>query len=80
MSFDYKASAELYPSKSLFKTRQVKYQRFSSAAEALKYAMEDMPAELLRGSLLEVGEERYEGAAIKELYESDAYPLPRRQT
>ena len=80
MTFNYKAAAELYPSKSLFKTRQVKYQRFASAAEALKYAMEEMPAELLRGSLLEVGEERYEGAAIRELYESPAYPLPRSQT
>lgn len=74
---DYNAAAELYPSKSLFKSRQVRYQRFPSAAEAVRYAIEDMPAELLRGSLLEVGEQRFEGTAIRALYDADAYPLAR---
>jgi len=77
--FDYTASAELYPSKSFYKSRQVRYQRFSSAAEAVRYAIEEMPIELLRGSMLEVDEERYEGSAIKDLYDSSSYPLARAQ-
>jgi hypothetical protein len=75
--FDYSALAELYPSKSFYKSRTVRYRRFDNAAEALKYAIEEMPAELLRGSMLEVEEERYEGDAIRALYDDPAYPLAR---
>ncbi|RUT33023.1 hypothetical protein EMQ25_07815 [Arsenicitalea aurantiaca] len=75
--FDYSATAELYPSRSHFRSRQVQYRRFNSAAEALRYAMEEMPPELFRGALLEIDEERYEGDAIRALYEAADYPLPR---
>jgi len=77
-SFDYTVPAELYPSKSFFKTRTVRYQRFDTAAEALRYAIEELPGEMLRGSLLEVDEQRFESAEIKALYDAEAYPLPRR--
>jgi len=76
--FDYTAAAELYPSKSFYKSRQVKYRRFENAAEALQYAIEDMPKELLRGTLLEVNENRFEGSQLRALYDAPAYPLPRK--
>ncbi|MDF2799660.1 MAG: hypothetical protein K0R85_2404 [Devosia sp.] len=78
-NFNYNAAAELYPSKSFYKSRQVRYQRFASAAEALRYAIEEMPAELLRGSLLEVDEQRFEGSDIRDLYYAEDYPLARAQ-
>jgi hypothetical protein len=77
--FDYAASAELYPSKSFFKSRQLQYRRFDTAAEAVRYVIEEMPKELLRGSLLEVEEARFESAQIRALYDAEDYPLDRQQ-
>lgn len=78
-TFDYSASAGLYPCKTVKRTTRLRYQRFDSVAEALRFAIEDMPASLLRGSVLEVDEARYDGQQMQKLYEADAYPLPRRR-
>lgn len=75
--FDYSAAAELYPSKSFYKSRRVRYKRFATAADAVRYAIEEMPAELLHGSLLEVDEQRFDGAQIRGLYSAEAFPLSR---
>ena len=78
MSFDYTALAELYPTRS-YKRRAgcVTYKRFEVAAEAVRFAMEDIAAQLLLGTYLEVEEERFNGKQIRLLYESEDYPLPR---
>jgi hypothetical protein len=79
MSFDYSAFAELYPTKS-YKRRAgcVTYKRFEVAAEAVRFAVEELPSELLLGTYLEVEEERFNGKQIRSLYESNDYPLPRK--
>lgn len=76
-SFDYSASADLYPSSVAGGTAKVTYRRFGRAADALKYAIEEMPTKLLRGTLLEVDERRFSGDQIRELYCGEAYPLER---
>ena len=79
MTFDYAAQAELYPTRS-YKRRagSVKYKRFEVAAEAVRFAMEELPPEFLLGTYLEVEEQRFNGQQIRLLYESRDYPLPRK--
>ena len=78
MAFDYTALGELYPTRG-YKRRagSVTYKRFEVAAEAIRFAMEEMPREYLLGTYLEVAEERFNGSEIRSLYESGNYPLPR---
>ena len=64
-AFDYRAPAELYASSSKTGKRPMRYTRFKSAAEAIKYAVEVLPPELLIGSTLEVKEERFDGFGIR---------------
>jgi hypothetical protein len=72
-SFDYRAPGKTGK-------RPMRYTRFKSAAEAIKYAIEELPPELLLGSTLEVDEERFDGFGIRALYESSNYPLRRRKS
>lgn len=76
-TFNYAASADLYPSRVARGSAKVTYRRFGRAADALRYAIEDMPTKLLRGTLLEVDERRFTGDQIRELYDASAYPLDR---
>lgn len=77
-AFDYTAGAGLYPCKTVRRQSHLRYKRFESAAEALRFAIEDMPTSLLRGSVLEVEDFRLDGAQMRQLYDSESYPLPRR--
>jgi hypothetical protein len=53
------------------------YKRFRTAAGAIRFAIEQLPKKLLLGASLEVGDERYHEAEIRQLYDSEAYPLKR---
>jgi len=77
--FDYNASAELYPNRGRMSRRQsFGYKRFPKAAQAIRFAIEDMPRACLVGAFLEVDEQRYGSDDIRRLYESADYPLTRR--
>jgi hypothetical protein len=76
--FDYATPAELFPrSNRMSKQRGVGYKRFDTAAEAIRYAIEVMPPEMLGGAFLEVDEERFDNAGMRALYADAAYPLER---
>jgi len=79
--FDYGAGAELYSGHAGMRHRKkIGYQRFSQAAEAIRFAIETLPPAMLTGAMLEVNEERFGAGDILRLYESNAYPLPRTTT
>lgn len=80
-AFNYTASAELYATATVSrggKPRRVAYRRFGTAAEALRYAIEELPESLLQGTVLEVGDERYDAMSIRALYDDPGYPLTRQ--
>jgi hypothetical protein len=89
-AFDYGTVAELFPTRSeaeLFPTRHrrlrrepVGYGRFARAADAIRFAIEELPAELLPDACLEVDEEIFDRDGIRRLYDSNEYPLARRAT
>jgi hypothetical protein len=79
-AFDYGAEAELFPGAAGPSRRQpVRYRRFASAAEALRFAMEELSPGSLAGAALEVGDERFDSPGIRQLYEAADYPLVRRE-
>jgi hypothetical protein len=77
-SFDYNAPAELFLAKPM-KGSRVKYRRFATAAEAIRYAVEDLRIPKAFGAHLEVGDKRFDSSEIQRLYEADDYP-PRKST
>ena len=78
--FDYSGEAELFPTNNRkYKRAAFGYRRFARAAEAIRFAIEELPSEALAGAYLEVREQRFDRHGIQRLYDSDAYPLPRRK-
>src|SRR5713101_2827041 len=77
--FDYSTAAELYSNKDrTFRRQPLGYRRFARAADAIRFAIEEMPPQMLQSACLEVDEVRFDGEGIRRLYESAAYPLARR--
>jgi len=75
--FDYDADAELFIA---HKRRSPEYQRFDRAADAIRFAIEDLSAQSLLAAHLEVGEKRFDGREIRRLYDGAEFPLVRRVT
>ncbi len=78
-AFDYDCAAELFPTRSRRARRTpIGYKRFGRAADAIRFAIETLPQDLLLGAYLEVDEQRFDQDGIRRLYDSERYPLKRR--
>jgi|HubBroStandDraft_6_1064221.scaffolds.fasta_scaffold1262636_2 hypothetical protein len=75
--FDYDAGAELFIA---HRRRSPEYRRFDRAADAIRFAIEDLPPQSLLAAHLEVDEERFDGRKIRRLYDDAEFPLARRVT
>ena len=73
--FDYTAPAELFPSRNRNVKQLVKYRRFDKAAQAIRFAMEELPQPQLLGAVIVLDDVRLSHNEIRMLYESADYPL-----
>jgi hypothetical protein len=78
--FDYATEAELFSASAWRKSRRppLGYKRFARASDAIRFAIEELPSQLLVSTILEVAQKRYQSREIRFLYESEDYPLARR--
>ena len=76
-SFDYSAPAELYPGRNRKSQKKASYRRFETAAEAIRFAIEELPELLLLGACIEINDQRLNYSDIQALYASEQYPLKR---
>jgi len=65
----------LYPGRN--RKSKIKYRRFETAADAIRFAVEDLPELLLLGACIEINEQRLNYKDIQALYASERYPLKR---
>ena len=77
--FEYDAPAEVYSSDGRgARKRPVSYRRFVSSAEAIRFAIEQLPELMQRGAVMQVGDDRFELTQIRALYDDERYPLSRQ--
>ena len=76
--FDFSGPAELFAVRSKAGRSRFTYKRFDTGAEAVRFAVEDMPRTTLRGVYLRSEDTRFGEQEIRTLYESCADPLTRR--
>ena len=76
--FNFDAPAELFPSRNRKVVNKVKYRRFDRAADAIRFAVEELPEPLLLGAYIQIDEERLGHKDIRGLYDSAEYQLAKR--
>jgi hypothetical protein len=76
--FNYNAPAEFYGWRGQGMRRgAVIYRRFTTAAEAIRHAIEDVSSAALANCALEVDGKRVQGREIRSLYTNSKFPLQR---
>ena len=76
---DYLARAELYLGSDRATAFAQGPRSFRTAAQAIRFAVEEAAPVSLRGAKLVIGDESFSGADLLRLHSSPDFPLPRRQ-
>jgi hypothetical protein len=79
MAFDYGLPAELFMRKPKVRPQWPGYRRFATAAEAIRFAVENFREIHTLGAWMCVGDNRFNTEQIRGLYQSGEYPLRRRR-
>lgn len=74
---DYSSAAELFAVQRQGRKRNLFYRRFDTAAEAMQFAIESLPADA-SNLVLETEFARLDAKSIAACYIADDFPLPRR--
>lgn len=87
-NFNYDNVADLFPAGNVAAMlpagvrrvgrQPVGYGRFARAAYAIRFAIEELPADLLSETCLRVDGQIFDGGGIRKLYENESYPFIRR--
>ena len=72
IAFDYSSPAELYLSRP---RRHTDYRRFATAAEAIRYAVEELRTRRSLSAWMQAGDERFNEDEINRLYDDGDFPL-----
>lgn len=76
--FSARTDAQLFPRNRKPRRAQVGFGQFARAADAIRFAIEELPIALRSEACLEVNEQIFDLDSIRRLYESAEYPLTRR--
>jgi hypothetical protein len=78
IKFDYAVPGEFYSRKRAGRRpTSLTYQRFDTAAEAIRFAIEDLPSAAFTSCMLEASGERFGARELRALYASPRYPFQR---
>jgi hypothetical protein len=77
--FNYLARAELFLGSDWDTATSSGARVFRRAANALRFAFEEVAPVSLRGARMRIGERQFAGHELSALYASHHYPLPRKQ-
>jgi hypothetical protein len=72
--FNFGAPAELYPTRNRKIRNGMRYRRFADAAEAIRFAIEELPPPLFLGAFIESDDLRLNHKEIRDLYDSALFP------
>jgi len=75
---DYTAPAQLYLGRDWHNASAQGARRFRTAAQALRFALEEAAPVSLHGALLTVNGATFSAEDMKRLYTGSRYPLPRK--
>jgi len=78
MTFDYGLPAELFMRKPKVRPQWPSYRRFATAAEAIRFAVEDFRDINRLGAWMWVGNKHFDTEQIRRLYQNGDFPLRRR--
>ncbi|MBU1306026.1 MAG: hypothetical protein KKF33_10970 [Alphaproteobacteria bacterium] len=77
--FDFQAPAELYLGSDWHAAAAQGPKAFRTAAQAIRFALEEAAPVSLKGASLQVANKRHSNDAMIWLYRSPDYPLPRKR-
>jgi hypothetical protein len=75
---NYQAPAELYLGRDWISAEAQGPRTFRTAANAIRFALEEAAPVSLHGARLKLGDTEFSGDELKELYRRADYPLPRK--